>query len=34
MIETSNELISYVKYIHFIPSIWTQMDITYTSGSA
>ena len=33
-IETSNELISYVIYIHFIPSIWIQMDINYMSGSA
>ena len=34
MIETSNELISYVIYIHFIPSMWIQMDINYMSGSA
>ena len=34
MIETSNELISYVIYIHFIQSIQIQMDITYMSGSA
>ena len=33
-IETSNELISYVIYIHVIPSIWIQMDINYMSGSA
>ena len=34
MIETSNELISYAIYIHFIPSIWTQMDKNFMSGSA
>ena len=34
MIETSNKLISYAIYIHFIPSIWTQMDKNYMSGSA
>ena len=34
MIETSNELISHAMYIHFIPSMWIQMDITYMSGSA
>ena len=34
MIETSNELIWYAMYIHFIPSIWIQMDINYMSGSA
>ena len=34
MIETSNELISYAMYIHFIPSIWIQMDINYMSGSS
>ena len=33
-IESSNELISYVIYIHFIPSIWIQMDKNYMSGSA
>ena len=33
-IETSNELISYVMCIHFIPSIWIQMDMNYMSGSA
>ena len=33
-IESSNELISYVIYIHFIPSMWIQMDINYMSGSA
>ena len=33
MIETSNELIWYVIYIHFIQSIQIQMDITYMSGS-
>ena len=33
-IETSNELISYLLYIHFIPSIWIQMNINYMSGSA
>ena len=33
MIETSNELISYIMCIHFIPSIWIQMDINYMSGS-
>ena len=33
MIETSNKLISYVIYIHVIPSIWIQMDINYMSGS-
>ena len=33
-IETSNELISYAMCIHFIPSIWIQMDINYMSGSA
>ena len=32
-IETSNELISYVIYIHVIQSIWIQMDINYMSGS-
>ena len=32
-IESSNELISYVIYIHIIPSIWIQMDINYMSGS-
>ena len=34
MIETSNELIWYAMYIHFIPCIWIQMDINYMSGSA
>ena len=33
-IESSNELISYVINIHFIPSMWIQMDINYRSGSA
>ena len=33
-IETSNELISYVIYIHFIQSIQIQMDKSYMSGSA
>ena len=33
-IETSNEIISYLIYIHFIPSIWIQMDKNYMSGSA
>ena len=33
MIEMSNKLISYVIYIHIIPSIWIQMDINYMSGS-
>ena len=33
-IESSNELISYVIYIHFIPSMWIQIDINYMSGSA
>ena len=33
-IETSNELISYVIYIHVIPFFWIQMDFTYMSGSA
>ena len=33
-IETSNELILYAMYIHFIPCIWIQMDINYMSGSA
>ena len=33
-IETSNELISYVIYIHVIQSIWIQMDKNYMSGSA
>ena len=32
MIETSNELISYVIYIHVIQSIWIQMDKNYMSG--
>ena len=34
VIETSNELISYAMYIHFIPSMWIQMDINYISGTA
>ena len=34
MIETSNEQIWYAMYIHFIPSMWIQMDINYMSGSA
>ena len=34
MIETSKEVFSYAIYIHFIPSIWTQMDKNYMSGSA
>ena len=34
MIETSNELIWYAMYIHFIPSMCIQMDINYISGSA
>ena len=34
MIESSNELICYAMYIHFIPSMWIQMDINYMSGSA
>ena len=33
-IETSDELILYAIYIHFIPCIWTQMDKNYMSGSA
>ena len=28
MIETSNELISYVMCIHFIPSLWIQWTLT------
>ena len=32
-IETSNELISYVNYIHVIQSTWIQMDKNYMSGS-
>ena len=32
-IETSNELISNVIYIHVIQSIWIQMDKHYMSGS-
>ena len=34
MIEMSNKLISYVKYIHVIQSISIQMDKNYMSGSA
>ena len=34
LIETSNELMWYAMYIHFITSIWIQMDINYMSGSA
>ena len=34
LIETSNELIWYVVYIHFITSIWIQKGINYMSGSA
>ena len=34
MIESSNELILYAMYIHFIPSMWIQMGINYMSGSA
>ena len=33
MIETSNELIWYARYIHFIPPVWIEMAITYMSGS-
>ena len=34
MIETSNELIWYARYIHFIPPVWIEMAFTYMSGSA
>ena len=34
MIETSNELIKYGIFIHFIPPVWIEMTITYISGSA
>ena len=34
MIETSNELIRYGIFIHFIPPVWIEMTITYMSGSA
>ena len=33
MIETSNELIRYGIFIHFIPPVWIAMTITYMSGS-
>ena len=34
MIETSNELIRYGIFIHFIPPVWIEMTIPYISGSA
>ena len=34
MIETSNELIRYGIFIHFIPPVWVEMAFTYMSGSA
>ena len=33
-IENSNEPIWYAMYIHFIPSMWIQMDINYISGTS
>ena len=33
-IETSNDLIFYPIYNHFIPPVWLQMAMNYVSGSA